>query len=75
MTTDKTPIPGPEPISCDIADLAAPAELKTVADYSDAELLEGLDDACQHISGKAWLVTALATEAIRRANERNGDAA
>lgn len=53
---------------------AAPT-LKKITDYTDAELLEALDDACQHITGKSLTVNALARESIRRANERNGDAA
>lgn len=63
MTTDNTPIPGPEAT-------ATPA-LKQLTDYTDAELIEALDNASQHISGKAWTVTALAAEMIRRANERD----
>ena len=64
MSTDNQ---GPES-----PDLEAPATgLKTLTSYADAELLEALDDACQHIAGKAWTVTALAQECIRRANERN----
>ena len=64
MTTDNMPNPGPETPS-----------LKKITDYTDAELLEALDDACQHITGKSLTVNALARESIRRANERNGDAA
>lgn len=67
MTTDKTPIPGP--------DATTTPALKQLTDYTDAELIEALDNASQHISGKAWTVTALAGEMIRRANEKNGDAA
>ena len=62
MTTDNPPNPGPE---------AAVPTLKKLSDYTDAELLQALDDACQHITGKAYTVTALAGESIRRANERN----
>lgn len=77
MDTDNTPNPGPESTEstdCDLEDLTTeptPAGLRTLTSYEDVELIEALDDACQHISGKAWTVTALAKECIRRANERN----
>lgn len=66
MTTDNPPNPAPE---------TGVPSLKQITDYTDAELLEALDDACQHITGKSLTVNALARESIRRANERNGDAA
>lgn len=62
MNTDN-PDSGPEP-----------AGLKQLTDYTDVELVVALDESAQHITGKAWTVTAIAGEMIRRANDRNGAA-